>query len=104
MLFGNAMFNLSGAANVLLFLIIRPQLLLFGPLENSAEAEAQISGANTGSITVTHPDTTQCERSPETTTVGLVDDTEKPSWNLAFEGPRKSGAPSRGSTQGSDDI
>jgi len=42
-LFGLTMFNLPGAINVLLFLIIRPQLLLFTPPEKPAELEAQIS-------------------------------------------------------------
>jgi len=105
MLFGQSMFNFSGATNVLLFLIIRPQLLLFAPPENSAEPEAQISDANMGSVSVTRPDTTQCECNMETTRVGLVDGMEKPAWNFTFEGSRKSGAPSRvGSTQGSDGI
>jgi hypothetical protein len=42
MLFGQSMFNLSGAINVLLFLIIRNQLLLFAIPENPAEPEEQI--------------------------------------------------------------
>lgn len=42
MLFGQSMFNLSGAVNVLLFLTIRPQLLLFAlpRAEDPAEPEA----------------------------------------------------------------
>jgi len=36
--FSVSLFNLSGAINVLLFLIMRPQLLLFSPPEESPEA------------------------------------------------------------------
>ena len=35
------MFNLSGAINVLLFLIIRPQLLLFAPPKQPVEPAKQ---------------------------------------------------------------
>ncbi len=39
-LFGSIMFSLSGAINVLLFLIIRPRLLLFAPPEELGEPTA----------------------------------------------------------------
>jgi hypothetical protein len=35
--FAVSLFNLSGAINVLLFLIVRPSLLLFSPPEEQAE-------------------------------------------------------------------
>ncbi|KAH9048332.1 hypothetical protein EDB84DRAFT_263787 [Lactarius hengduanensis] len=38
--FGVSMFNLSGAINVLLFLIVRPQLLLFSPPEEFSEPDS----------------------------------------------------------------
>jgi len=41
------MFNLSGAINVLLFLIVRPQLLLFSrisPPEEFSEPEVELEG------------------------------------------------------------
>ncbi|KAI0297085.1 hypothetical protein BC826DRAFT_1002120 [Russula brevipes] len=63
--FGLAMFNLSGAINVLLFLIVRPQILLFAPPEQPVEAEKQLSHLNTGPVVLT--ETAGCERSPEPT-------------------------------------
>lgn len=101
--FGQTTLNLSGTINVLLFLIIRPTLLLFASPEKPSELEAQISQSNTG--LVTHPDTAQRERSLETRGLGPVDDTEIRSWNFTFEGSGTNGAGSRvSSTQGSDDI
>ncbi|KAI9445897.1 hypothetical protein H4582DRAFT_1868838 [Lactarius indigo] len=41
--FGDIMFNLSGAINVLLFLIVRPHLLLFAPPEELSESSAESS-------------------------------------------------------------
>ena len=40
--FGISMFSLSGAINVLLFLIIRPQLLLFAPPEELVKPEVEL--------------------------------------------------------------
>jgi len=54
MFFGLAMINLSGAVNVLLFLIVRPQILLFAPPEQPVEAEKQLSHLNTGPVAGTH--------------------------------------------------
>jgi hypothetical protein len=59
MLFGQSMLNLSGAINVLLFLTIRPNLLLFAPPETLAEPEAQMSLSNTAPL----PDTVQPDHS-----------------------------------------
>ncbi|KAH9961213.1 hypothetical protein BC827DRAFT_1203226 [Russula dissimulans] len=50
LLFGLTMFNLSGAINVLLFLIIRPQLLLFAPPKQPIEPERQPSCLDTDSV------------------------------------------------------
>ncbi|KAH9083444.1 hypothetical protein EDB83DRAFT_2511764 [Lactarius deliciosus] len=44
--FGVSMFNLSGAINVLLFLIVRPQLLLFSPPESSEPDEFHYSNTD----------------------------------------------------------
>jgi hypothetical protein len=47
--FGEIMFNLSGAANVLLFLIVRPHLLLFTPPEALVEPEVELANPRTSS-------------------------------------------------------
>jgi len=93
MLFGQSMLNLSGAINVLLFLIIRPRLLLFASPENPAEPEAQISHLNT--TTAFPPDTIRHNHRPGATRMGVVDDSEERFWNLTFDGPRDSEAPSQ---------
>jgi len=96
--FGLTMFNLSGAINVFLFLIIRPQLLLFAPPETPTEAETQMSHLNPGLVIL--PDPVQYEHSPMR--MGLVDDLGKQSWN---DGSRNGGASSQvDSTQAVDDI
>ena len=101
MFFGLTMFNLSGAINVFLFLVIRPHLLLFTPSETPAEAEAQVSHHLNTSLVI-RPNPVQCERSPEATRMGLVQDLENRSWN---DGPRNGGASSRVDlTQRADDI
>jgi hypothetical protein len=91
MLFGQSMLNLSGAINVLLFLIIRPRLLLFASPENSAEPEAQILHLNTAFP----PDTIPHNHRPGTTRMGLVDDSEERHRNLTFDGSRDSEASSQ---------
>jgi hypothetical protein len=48
--FGQFTLNLSGAINVLLFIIIRPQLLFFTPFRNPAELETQTSGQKMGPV------------------------------------------------------
>jgi hypothetical protein len=67
MFLGQSTFGLSGTINVLLFLIIRPQLLLFST------------------------DKVQCKCSSETTGMGPVDeyDSEGRSLDFSVEGPRR---------------
>lgn len=94
------MFNLSGAINVALFLIIRPQLLLFAPPETPAEVEIRFSHLNTGLGILPNP--VQGEHSPEVMRTGPMGDLEKRTWN---DGSGNGGASSRlGSTQRADDI
>jgi hypothetical protein len=98
------MFNLSGAVNVLLFLIIRPRLLLFSSPESLkvAEPEAQMSHLNTGSILL---DTVQFKQSPETAEMSLGDHSEERPQNFTSEGSRNHETPSHiASTQIVDDI
>jgi hypothetical protein len=90
MLFGQSMINLSGAINVVLFLIIRPKLLLFTPPEMPTELEIQMSHLKTSPAIL--PDTVQDECSPATTRVGIVDELGERSWNFTFESLRNSGA------------
>ena len=47
---GQIMFNLSGAVNVLLFLIVRPHLLLFPPPEMLVEPIVQLENPTTSSV------------------------------------------------------
>jgi hypothetical protein len=68
-LFGGMMFNLSGAINVLLFLIVRPHLLLFTPPE---ELDVELANLNTGSAMF--PDVVKYEQSPQPTGTGVMDD------------------------------
>jgi len=98
MLFGQSMLNLSGAINVVLFLIVRPKLLLFAPPEMPTELETEMSHLTTGPTILS--DTVQYEHSPETTRAGEVDEVEERSWNFTPESFRNSGALFRvGSTQ-----
>ena len=76
MLFGQAMLSLSGAITVVLFLIIRPKLLLFAPPEMPTELETQMSHLKTGPEM--SRDTVQHEE-------GVVDELEQQSWNFTFE-------------------
>ena len=48
--FGMIMFNLSGAINVLLFLIVRPHLLLFTPPEELVKPTVQLKNPTTSSV------------------------------------------------------
>ncbi len=70
------MFNLSGAINVVLFLIIRPQLLLFSRPRKAAEPDAQGSHSNTGPTILLN--TIQRGHAPGTTGMDPVDDLEEP--------------------------
>jgi hypothetical protein len=65
------MFYLSGAINVLLFLIIRPELLLFRRPGELAEPEIELAPQGTGPAIVS--DTTKFQHSPESTSAALGD-------------------------------
>jgi len=96
------MFNLSGAVNVLLFLTIRPQLLLFPPPEKAAEPKAQKSDLN---IDLAIPlNTIQHEPSSETTGMGPVGNLEEQPQNLTLEGSTNYDASSVGSRQRFHDV
>jgi hypothetical protein len=87
------MFNLSGAINVLLFLIVRPQLLLFPrPEELSGpdiELAPQLEGTGSGIFT----DPGKFQHSPEPTSAALAE-----------EGPRHGATLSHINSRRSDDI
>lgn len=70
--FGNITFNLSGATNVLLFLIVRPHLLLFTPPEELAEpmVETTIPSITSSAI---FPPMVKHEHSPQSTALGSID-------------------------------
>jgi len=88
------MFNLSGAINVLLFLIIRPQLLLFPRPEKLAEPDMELAPPQ-GASSAIFSDLTKFQHSPEPTSAALLVD----------EGSRNSAAQSRVSSRRiSDDI
>jgi len=75
--FAVTVYNLSGAINVLLFLIVRPQLLLFSPPEDVSEPEAADLGQSpTGSAIFTG--TPKYTSSPQPIEMGLVDDGDPP--------------------------
>ena len=69
------MFHLSGAVNVLLFLIVRPHLLLFTPPEEFGEPKVELAGPNTSSAII--PDMVKYyDPKPQLTGLGeeLMDD------------------------------
>jgi hypothetical protein len=77
--FAVTVFNLSGAINVLLFLIVRPQLLLFTPPESedfSEPEEADLGPSTTGSAIFT--EAAKYTHSPQPIEMGLVDDGDPP--------------------------
>jgi hypothetical protein len=80
--FGSSMFGLSGTINVCLFLLVRPQLLLFTPPEEPVEPERQLArpGMNLAMLPVVTYD-----HSLQQIGIGLEDDFEK---NRASEGFR----------------
>ncbi|KAH9002022.1 hypothetical protein EDB86DRAFT_2827471 [Lactarius hatsudake] len=80
--FAVSMFNLSGAINVLLFLIVRPRLLLFSPPEEFSEAEL---GHPTTDSTI-FPDTAKYSHSQQPTGMGLADDAGDGVWNPIIDG------------------
>jgi hypothetical protein len=65
-------FYLSGAINVLLFLIIRPELLLFPRPEELAEPEIELAPQGTGLAIIS--DTGKFHHSPEPTSATLGDE------------------------------
>jgi hypothetical protein len=86
------MFNLSGAINVLLFLIVRPRLLLFPRPEKLAEPDMELAPQDTS--TAIFSDIAKFQHSPEPTSAALLD-----------QGSRNSAAQSRVSSRRiSDDI
>ncbi len=69
--FGDTMFCLSGAINVLLFLIIRPGLLLFPRPEELAGPEIELACQGTGSGSRIFSDMAKFRHSPEPTSAAL---------------------------------
>jgi hypothetical protein len=74
--FSVSVFNLSGAINVILFLIVRPRLLLFSPPEELSEPEevAEIGQPASGSTIFSEP--AKYTHSPQATGMGLAGDGE----------------------------
>ncbi|KAI9463568.1 hypothetical protein BJY52DRAFT_1184588 [Lactarius psammicola] len=83
--FAVSMFNLSGAINVLLFLIVRPQLLLFPPPEDSSETDAVDLGPTTTGSAI-FPDTPTHGHSPRSNEMRLAGDTEDGARNPTLNG------------------
>ena len=72
-------YNLSGAINVLLFLIVRPQLLLFNPPESDDFSEPEVADlgqSTTGSAIFT--EAAKYTHSPQRIEMGLEDDGDPP--------------------------
>ena len=94
--FGVSVFNLSGAINVLLFLIFRPKLLLFSPPREVCEPGVGLGHPITSSEII--PDMAKCNP-------GLVEDVGDGVWNPTLEGSGNDVALSRvNSRPTSDDI
>jgi hypothetical protein len=70
--FSVTIFNLSGAINVLLFLIVRPHLLLFTRREKLAEPDMEIAPRGTGPAIFS--DIATFQNSPEPTSAVLLDE------------------------------
>jgi hypothetical protein len=73
MFFTNSMFYLSGAINVLLFLIIRPGLLLFPRPKELDVQEVQLTSTPQGTGPAIVPDMVQFQHSPEPTSATVED-------------------------------
>jgi hypothetical protein len=69
--FGVSVFNLSGAINVLLFLIVRPQLLLFSPPEEYSELGVELAHPTTSSAISS--DTAEYEPGAQQTGIELTE-------------------------------
>jgi len=83
--FAVSMFNLSGAINVLLFLIVRPQLLLFSDPEEFSEPEiVELGHPPTGDAVF--PDAVKYSHSPQPTGMTLEDEAEDRTWNPTTDG------------------
>jgi len=79
------MFNLSGAINVIIFLIVRPQLLLFSPPEEFSEpGVVDLDHPTTGPAIF--PDTAIYNHSPQLTGMRLADDAEDGAGNPTLDG------------------
>jgi hypothetical protein len=72
-LFGSTVFHLSGTINVLLFLIIRPELLLFPRPEQLDEQEIVLTPQDDTGAAI-FPDTEKSQRSPEPATSAALED------------------------------
>ena len=72
--FAVIMFNLSGAINVLLFLIFKPQLLLFTRPDELRQPDVELVPA--GNISKIFTDTDHFQHSPEPAMTALPDDSE----------------------------
>lgn len=81
--FGVSVFNLSGTINVLLFLIVRPQLLLFSPPDDFIEADAASLGQPTTGSALFNDTTEIYHHSPQPTGRAPVDDGE---WEPPLDG------------------
>ena len=79
--FAVSMHDLSGAVNVCLFWVVRPQLLLFTPPEETIESEIELARHSMGSAVL--PNVAAYDHNLHATGKGLVDDSGKPSGNSA---------------------
>ena len=78
--FADFVFSLSGAINVLLFLTIRPQLLLFSNPEECVELEViELDYPTSGSAIL--PDTAKYNHSPQSVKLELMDDGRGRPWD-----------------------
>jgi hypothetical protein len=77
--FGLSIFYLSGAINVLLFLIVRPRLLLFPRPRELSGQEMQQTPTPQGSGPANFSDTEKFEHSSEPTSAALEDGGSKDS-------------------------
>ena len=82
--FAEVMFNLSGAINVLLFLTVRPQLLLFSNPEEFVELEVVELGHLTSGSAIL-PDTARYNHSPQPAEMRLVEDGGGKAWNPSVD-------------------
>jgi hypothetical protein len=84
------MFYLSGAINVLLFLIIRPELLLFPrPEESSERPEPDIEIVHQGISSATFSDRAKFQHSPKPTSAAAGDGDSRNSVALSRAGSRR---------------